>query len=80
MLTRINKEQGRKIYNELKESCENLRIDGYTYYYIKDIEKNKYMASISINKEKLPFIEVGSVITISYQKTDNEVNVIQKIK
>lgn len=62
------------------KSISTAVIDGYTYYYIKDIEKNKYMASISINKEKLPFIEVGSVITISYQKTDNEVNVIQKIK
>ena len=62
------------------KSISTAVIDGYTYYYIKDIEKNKYMASISINKEKLPFIEVGSVITISYQKTDNAVNVIQKIK
>lgn len=62
------------------KSIDTAVIDGYTYYYIKDTERNKYMASISINKEKLPFIEVGSVVTISYQKTDNEVIVIQKIR
>lgn len=62
------------------KSIDTAVIDGYTYYYIKDTERNKYMASISINKEKLPFVEVGSVVTISYQKTDNEVIVIQKIK
>ena len=62
------------------KSIETAVIDGYTYYYIKDTERNKYMASISINKEKLPFVEVGSVVTISYQKTDNEVIVIQKIR
>ena len=69
---------------EIKEitvkSIDTAVIDGYTYYYIKDTERNKYMASISINKEKLPFVEVGSVVTISYQKTDNEVIVIQKIR
>ena len=62
------------------KSIDTAVIDGYTYYYIKDTERNKYMVSISINKEKLPFVEVGSVVTISYQKTDNEVIVIQKIK
>ena len=62
------------------KSIDTAVIDGYTYYYIKDTERNKYMASISINKEKLPFVEVGSVVTISYQKTDNEVIVIQKIR
>ena len=62
------------------KSIDTAVIDGYTYYYINDTERNKYMASLSINKEKLPFVEVGSVVTISYQKTDNEVIVIQKIK
>lgn len=62
------------------KSIDTAVIAGYTYYYIKDTERNKYMASISINKEKLPFVEVGSVVTISYQKTDNEVIVIQKIR
>ena len=44
MLTRIDKKQGRKIYNKLKESCENLRTDGYTYYeiftYLKHYQEN----------------------------------------
>ena len=50
MLTRINKKQGRKIYNELKKSCENLRADGYTYYeiftYLRHYQENLSKYSI----------------------------------
>lgn len=62
------------------KSIDTAVIDGYTYYYIKDNEKNKYMASISVNKEVLPFVEVGSKIMISYQNNDTGVIVIKKIK
>ena len=44
MLTRIDRKQGRKIYNELKESCKNLRVEGYTYYeiftYLRHYQEN----------------------------------------
>ena len=50
MLTRINKEQGRRIYNELKKSCENLRVEGYTYYeifkYLRHYQENLSKYSI----------------------------------
>ena len=50
MLTRINKKQGRKIYNELKKSCENLRVEGYTYYeiftYLRHYQENLSKYSI----------------------------------
>ena len=50
MLTRIDKNQGRKIYSELKETCENLRSDGYTYYeiftYLRHCQENLSKYSI----------------------------------
>ena len=50
MLTRIDKKQGRRIYNELKKSCENLRADGYTYYeiftYLRHYQENLSKYSI----------------------------------
>ena len=50
MLTRIDRKQGRRIYNELKKSCENLRADGYTYYeiftYLRHYQENLSKYSI----------------------------------
>ena len=50
MLTRIDRKQGRKIYSELKETCENLRADGYTYYeiftYLRHYQENLSKHSI----------------------------------
>ena len=51
MLTRIDKKQGRKIYRELKETCENLRTNGYTYYeiftYLRHYQENLSKYSIT---------------------------------
>lgn len=55
-------------------------INGYTYYYITDTENKKYMVSISVNKELLPFVTKDSKVTISYQKTDSDVINLTKIK
>jgi hypothetical protein len=49
-------------------------INGYTYYYITDTANQKYMVSITANKELLPFIGKDSKVTVSYQKTDANVN------
>ena len=50
MITRIDRKQGRRIYNELKKSCENLRADGYTYYeiftYLRHYQENLSKYSI----------------------------------
>lgn len=55
-------------------------INGYTYYYITDTDNKKYMVSISVNKELLPFVTKDSKVTISYQKTDSDVINLTKIK
>lgn len=53
----------------------NATIDGTTYYYIEDSEEKRYRVSIKIEKEKLPFIEKGEKIKISY-KEEKEVTEI----
>ena len=55
-------------------------INGYTYYYITDTDNKKYMVSISVNKELLPFVAKDSKVTISYQNTDSDVINLTKIK
>lgn len=54
-------------------------INGYTYYYIVDTNNQKYMVSITANKELLPFIGVNSQVSISYQQ-EKDVIEINKIK
>lgn len=54
-------------------------IDGTTYYYIKDVEGRKYRASIKVEKEKLPFLEKGTELAISY-KEEKEVTEILKVE
>ena len=54
-------------------------IDGTTYYYFMDRENNVYSASIKINKDVLPFIEVGNTVNIAYTKTPT-IGVIAIIK
>lgn len=54
-------------------------INGDTYYFFNDTDNQKYMVSITINKELLPFIETGSKVTVSY-KEENNILKITKIK
>lgn len=56
----------------------NTTIDGNTYYYITDIEGNKYKTSIKTSKNYLPFITVGTKIKISYKEL-KDVTEIDKI-
>ena len=51
-------------------------IDGTTYYYIKDKEGKKYSVSIKVNKTTLPFLNVGSKITISYSNEKEVTEII----
>lgn len=51
-------------------------IDGTSYYYIKDRDGNKYSVSIKVNKNVIPFLQVGSKVVISY---NNEKNVTELI-
>ena len=52
-------------------------INGNTYYYFVDTDNKKYMTSINTNKEKLPFLNVGNSIEITYA---NETEVIKILK
>lgn len=54
------------IINKINE----VTIDGNAYYYLLDFDNNKYKASIKINSNVLPFLEVNSKINITY--IDNE--------
>ena len=56
----------------------NAIIDGNTYYYILDTEGKKYKCSVKVSKNKLPFINVTSKISISYSE-EKEMTEILKI-
>lgn len=47
-------------------SINQVSIDGTSYYYIEDRDGKRYFASIKINKNVLPFLNIGSKVTISY--------------
>ena len=53
-------------------------IDGNSYYYIKDIEGNKYSVSIKTNKQLIPFLVPGDTVTIKYS-VEKEVIEIEEI-
>lgn len=55
-------------------------MNGNTYYYITDTDNQRYMVSITVNKELLPFVGKDSKVTVSYQKTDSDVITLSKIK
>ncbi len=59
--------KGEKITIVVKE-IKDVIIDGNTYYYIIDMEGNKYRVSIKVNSYKLPFVEVGEELKISYNE------------
>ena len=60
------------------DEINNVIIDGNTYYYITDLENNKYRVSIKVNSNKLPFIKKGDRISITF--VDKEIREITKIK
>ena len=53
-------------------------IDGNTYYYLIDLNNNKYRASIKVNENILPFIEEGMNLKITYVEGTN-INEITQI-
>ena len=52
-------------------------IDGNTVYYMTDTDKKKYSVEITVDKDLLPFLEVGDEIDIEY--AEGEVNIIKFI-
>lgn len=59
-------------------TIQNTVINGNTTYFIKDTENIKYKVSINVEQSILPFLKEGDIITISYVK-ESEVIEIQKV-
>ena len=59
------------------KSIKEVIIDSNTYYYLEDIDNNKYRVSIKVNEELLPFVKVGDKLSISF--TDGTVREIYSI-
>ena len=51
-------------------------IDGNSYYYISDVDNNKYRANIKVNDNVLPFLKNGDTVTIYYQKEDTVTQIL----
>ncbi|MCM1371360.1 MAG: CvpA family protein [Clostridium sp.] len=54
-------------------------IDGNTYYYLLDMDNNKYKVSIKVSPNVLPFIEEGSKLSVIYIE-NKDINEITEIK
>ena len=76
-LTNVGLESDTKKEITIK-SINDVNIEGTTYYYIIDTNDKKYRVSIKINLNKLPFLNVGDVVTISY--SDKEVSEILSLE
>lgn len=61
------------------KSITSAIISGNTNYYIVDNDNQKYRVSINIASDKLPFLNIGDEINISY-KVDSDVIEIKEIK
>lgn len=60
------------------KSIKEVNIEGNTYYYFVDNDNLKYRASIKVNTSKLPFVEIGDTLKITY--TQKEVSEILSIE
>ena len=58
-------------------TIETVIIDGNSYYYITDVNGDKYRVSIKVNEEVIPFIKVGDTIKVDF--TGNEVKEIHSL-
>ncbi len=58
------------------KSISSVVIDGNTYYYIEDTNNNKYKVSIKVNNSLLPFLNVGSVVEISYNREQTVIDIV----
>lgn len=63
------------------ENLKTVSIDGNTYYYFEDKNKQRYRVSIKINVDLLPFIKNGDEVEIIYVKEQDVIDIDQiKIK
>ena len=63
---------GNTTFNNTKEitikSISSVVIDGNTYYYLEDMDNNKYKVAIKVNSSLLPFLNSGDKVEISYNR------------
>lgn len=82
--TLTNKDDTSLLWKTIQvKSIKTVMIDGTTYYYFTDTENHRYMASIKVNKEKLPFVEVGNSLEIGYHDgavSETDVTEVSQIK
>jgi len=52
-------------------------MDGNTYYYILDMNNNKYYVSINTNKKLLPFLKTNATVTIKVSKEIDVTEIIE---
>lgn len=58
-------------------SKEVAMIDGTTYYYYIDSEGNHYRVSLKVDKNILPFIQVGATLDVSYTQNSNLFEIVK---
>ena len=58
------------------KSINSAIIDGNTYYYIVDVDNQKYRASIKIANTVLPFVNIGDTLTINYNKASDVIEIV----
>lgn len=61
------------------KNIKEVIIDGNTYYYITDIDNQKYKVSIKTNKNLLPFINANDKVKVGYA-TEADVITIKNIE
>ena len=49
-------------------SIATASIDGTSHYYLTDTDGNKYVASVKVNQNTIPFWKTGDKVTIGYTK------------
>ena len=59
------------------QTIKEVIIDGNTYYYLTDTNKQKYRVSIKVNKNILPFISSGDKYTIKYSKEADVIDITE---
>lgn len=70
----------KNLIKEIKiEAIAAVFLDGNTYYYIQDLDSNKYKVSLKLAENILPFVKKGDKLILTYQSKD-ELNIVYKVE
>ncbi len=58
-------------------TISQVNIDGTSYYYLQDQDDQKYSVSIKVNKNVIPFLQVGNQIKIAYNQEKEVIDIIR---